>query len=63
MKHEGTAYVRMDGGRESSKMGILQSTARQYGYTGDIRSITKAQAEAIYNRFGSNQEPVPCLIH
>lgn len=50
MRHEGTAYVRMDGGRESSKMGILQSTARQYGYTGDIKNITKAQAEAIYKK-------------
>ena len=50
MKHEGTAYVRMDGGRESSKMGILQSTARQYGYTGDVKNITKAQAESIYKK-------------
>ena len=50
MKHEGTAYVRLDGGRESSKMGILQSTAKQYGYTGDIKNITKAQAEAIYKK-------------
>lgn len=50
MKHEGTAYVRMDGGRESSKMGILQSTARQYGYTDDVKNITKSQAEAIYKK-------------
>ena len=50
MKHEGTAYVRMDGGREPSKMGILQSTARKYGYTGDIKDITKAQAEEIYKK-------------
>ena len=50
MKHEGTAYVKMDGGRESSKMGILQSTARQYGYTGDVKNITKAQAESIYKK-------------
>ncbi|HTZ16976.1 MAG TPA: glycosyl hydrolase 108 family protein [Dissulfurispiraceae bacterium] len=50
MNHEGTAYVRKDGGRESSKMGILQSTAREYGYTGDIRNISKAQAEAIYKK-------------
>ena len=63
MKHEGTAYVRMDGGRESSKMGILQSTARQYGYTGDIKNITKAQAEAIYNKIwvksGAGNLPYP----
>jgi hypothetical protein len=50
MRHEGTAYVRMDGGRESSKMGILQSTAMQYGYAGDIKDITKSQAEAIYKK-------------
>lgn len=50
MRHEGTAYVKMDGGREPSKMGILQSTARQYGYAGDIKNITRTQAEAIYKK-------------
>jgi len=50
MKHEGTSYVKMDGGRAPSKMGILQSTAKQYGYTGDIRNITRAQAEEIYKK-------------
>ncbi|HMK61701.1 MAG TPA: glycosyl hydrolase 108 family protein [Dissulfurispiraceae bacterium] len=50
MKHEGITYVKLDGGKAPSKMGILQSTARQYGYSGDIKNITKAQAEAIYKK-------------
>ncbi len=66
MKHEGTAYVRKDGGRESSKMGILQSTAREYGYKGDIRNLTKSQAEAIYQkmweRSGAAKLPYPLSV-
>ena len=62
MRHEGTSYVRMDGNREPSKMGILQSTAMKYGYAGDIKDITKAQAEAMIKRFGTNQVPLTCLI-
>jgi hypothetical protein len=49
-KHEGSRYVSKDGGRESSKFGILQSTARQYGYTGDIKNITQDEAKEIYRK-------------
>lgn len=68
LKHEGSAYVHKDGGRESSKYGILQSTARQYGYKGNIKHITRADAEAVYkkiwDRSGAASLPYPLsLIH
>jgi len=66
MKHEGTSYVHKDGGRESSRMGILQSTAREYGYTGDIKNISKADAEAIYRKMweksGAAKLPYPLSV-
>jgi lysozyme family protein len=66
MKHEGVAYVRRDGGRESSKMGILQSTAVEYGYKGDIKNISKADAEAIYKKIwdksGAAHLPYPLSV-
>jgi lysozyme family protein len=66
MKHEGTSYVRKDGGRESSKMGILQSTAREYGYKGDIRNISKDEAEGIYKKIwdksGAADLPYPLSV-
>ena len=66
MKHEGTAYVRKDGGKGSSRMGILQSTAKQYGYNGDIKNITKTQAEAIYKKIwdksGAANLPYPLSV-
>ncbi|MGK6319390.1 glycoside hydrolase family 108 protein [Sphingomonas sp. DT-204] len=33
-----------------TRWGITQSTARQHGYTGDMRSFPREQAEAIYRR-------------
>lgn len=66
MKHEGNAYVSNDGGKGPSKMGILQSTAREYGYSGDIRHISKAQAEAIYKKIwdksGAAALPYPLSV-
>lgn len=66
MRHEGTAYVKMDGDKEPSKMGILQSTAKQYGYTGDIKHITGAQAEVIYKKIwdksGAASLPYPLSV-
>jgi lysozyme family protein len=50
MKHEGHTYVKNDAMKGPSRMGILQSTAREYGYQGDIRNITSAQTEAIYKK-------------
>jgi len=49
-RHEGTRYVSNDGGRESSRYGILQSTARQYGYNGSMRDMTREDATAIYRQ-------------
>ncbi|MBI5848162.1 MAG: hypothetical protein HZB31_09480 [Nitrospirae bacterium] len=68
LKHEGSSYVKKDGMRESSKMGILQSTANEFGYKGDIKDLTRADAEAIYkkiwNRSGAAKLPYPLsLIH
>jgi lysozyme family protein len=50
MRHEGTSYVKNDAMRGPSRMGILQSTAREFGFKGDIRDITPAQSEAIYKK-------------
>ncbi len=68
LKHEGSAYVYNDGGAESSKFGILQSTAREHGYKGNIKNITRADAEAIYKQIwdksGAASLPYPLsLVH
>lgn len=68
MKHEGSSYVKKDGMRESSKMGILQSTANEFGYKGDVKDLTRADAEAIYkkiwDRSGAAKLPYPLsLVH
>lgn len=63
LEREGSKHVREDGGRESSKYGILQTTAREYGYKGNIKDLTKADAEAIYrkiwNKSGAESLPFP----
>jgi lysozyme family protein len=63
MEKEGSKTVREDGGRETSKYGILQSTAREYGYKGNIKDISRADAEAIYRKLweksGSASLPFP----
>jgi len=52
LEKEGNKLVHRDGGSgESSKYGILQSTARAYGYKGNIQAITRSQAEKIYKKF------------
>ncbi len=68
LKHEGSSYVKKDGMRESSKMGILQSTANEFGYKGDVKDLTRADAEAIYkkiwDRSGAAKLPYPLsLVH
>lgn len=50
MEKEGSKIVRDDGGRETSKYGILQSTAREFGYKGNIKDITRTDAEVIYRK-------------
>jgi len=63
LEREGSKHVREDGGKESSKYGILQSTAREYGYKGNIKDLTKTDAEAIYrkiwNKSGAESLPFP----
>jgi lysozyme family protein len=50
LRNEGKGYVKNDAQKGPSKMGILQSTARDYGYYGKIKNITRAQTEAIYKK-------------
>jgi lysozyme family protein len=48
-RHEGSAYVGRDG-VEASKFGILQGTANRLGYKGDVRNMSRREAEAIYRK-------------
>ena len=50
LRHEGSTYVRRDAGEESSKFGILQATAAKYGYTGNVKNMSQAEAEEIYKK-------------
>jgi lysozyme family protein len=63
LEREGSKHVREDGGRGSSRYGILHSTAREYGYQGNIKDITKADTEAIYRKLweksGAESLPFP----
>ncbi|OQX15987.1 MAG: hypothetical protein BWK76_12275 [Desulfobulbaceae bacterium A2] len=49
-RHEGSRYVGSDAGGEASKYGILQSTAKENGFVGDLRSMTQTQAKEIYRK-------------
>ncbi len=65
---EGSRLVKEDGGKGSSRYGILQSTARAFGYKGNIRNINKEQVEGIYRklweRSGAASLPYPlCVVH
>ncbi|OPY77594.1 MAG: hypothetical protein A4E64_01059 [Syntrophorhabdus sp. PtaU1.Bin058] len=65
---EGSRHVYENGAKESSRYGILQSTAREFGYKGDIRNISKAEVEMIYRKIwdksGAKDLPFPlCLVH
>lgn len=67
LKHEGSAYVQKDGS-ESSKYGILQSTAKEFGYHGNVKNLSRHQAEAIYRKIwdksGAASLPYPLsLVH
>ncbi|OPY79529.1 MAG: hypothetical protein A4E65_01827 [Syntrophorhabdus sp. PtaU1.Bin153] len=63
LEKEGSKFVQHDGGRESSKYGILQTTAAYYGYKGDVRNLSRADAEAIYRKVweksGAGSLPFP----
>jgi lysozyme family protein len=65
---EGSRHVADDGGKESSRYGILQSTARSLGYKGDVKNISKGEVEAIYrklwNKSGAKDLSFPMsLVH
>jgi len=66
--HEGMAYVRVDGGRESSRYGILQDTAERLGYTGSVKNMSQAEAAAAYRKLWaeSGAEALPprlAIVH
>ncbi len=68
LQKEGDKLVTQDGERGSSRYGILQSTARAFGYHGNIKNITRDQVEAIYrkiwDRSGAGSLPYPlCVVH
>ena len=68
LEHEGSRYVANDAGKESSKYGILQKTAAKYGYNGDVRYMSRTEAEAIYRKIwdesGSRNLPAAlALVH
>lgn len=50
IRHEGKGFVKEDGARGASKYGILETTARAYGYKGSIKNLTLTEAEAIYRK-------------
>ena len=66
LKHEGSRVVKEDGGAESSKYGIIESTAKAYGYKGNVRNLTKADAENIYRKIweksGAGSMPHPLSV-
>lgn len=64
LEKEGNKLVLEDGGsKESSKLGILQSTARAYGYKGNVKNISRSDAEKIYRKMweqsGASSLPFP----
>jgi hypothetical protein len=68
LKQEGAKHVVDDGGKESSRYGILQSTAKSLGYKGDIKNISKQEVETIYRKIwdksGAKDLPLPMsLVH
>jgi len=68
LEKEGAKHVKEDGGRGSSRYGLLQSTARAFGYGGDIRDISRREAEGIYRKMwqvsGAGKLPFPLsMVH
>jgi len=66
LEKEGSKLVHEDGGKESSRFGILQSTARAFGFRGNVRNITKEDVEGIYRKLweksGASSLPVPLAV-
>jgi lysozyme family protein len=68
MTQEGSRYIAQDGGSESSRYGILQSTAERFGYQGSVKDMSKKEAEAIYEKLwkdsgAQNLKPDLALVH
>jgi len=69
LKHEGKRFVYRDGASgESSMYGILQSTAREYGYKGNIKDINIEDVKAIYRKIwdksgASSLPPGMSVVH
>lgn len=68
LQKEGNRLVKEDGERGASRYGVLQSTARAFGYQGSIKNITRDQVEAIYRKIwdksGAGSLPYPlCVVH
>ena len=67
LEKEGSKLVHEDGASgESSKYGILQSTARAFGYKGNMKDMTRDAAEKIYKKLwelsGSRSLSFPLAI-
>ncbi len=66
LEKEGNKLVREDGRRESSRFGVLQSTAQAFGYKGNINNITKGEVEMIYKKLweksGAASLPFPLSV-
>jgi lysozyme family protein len=66
LKHEGSRLVKEDGGEESSKYGIIESTAKAYGFNGHVRNLTIRDAETIYKKIweksGAGSMPHPLSV-
>ena len=69
LKHEGKNLVHRDGASgESSMCGILQSTANENGYKGNIKDITVEDVKAIYRKIweksgASSLPPALSVVH
>jgi len=69
LKHEGKNLVHRDGASgESSMYGILQSTANENGYKGNIKDITVEDVKAIYRKIweksgASSLPPALSVVH
>ena len=66
LKKEGSRLVKEDAGKGASRYGILQSTARAFGYQGNIKNIRMDQVESIYrkiwDRSGAGSLPYPLSV-
>ncbi|MCX8022139.1 MAG: hypothetical protein N2745_05135 [Syntrophorhabdaceae bacterium] len=64
--HEGNEAVREANGKEISKFGITESTAKAYGFRGNLEELTKEGAIEIYRKIwfksGAQSLPYPLSV-